>query len=143
MTQLTHFGTSPFDILFKDFFKSEEQFSPFNQIKVNHPVDIYEFNEGLNIDIACVGLSKKDINLSIEGDILKVEYKKPTIKSNSSDKPAPEYIQRGIARRAFDFGWRISRRFDLGKLEAKLEKGLLHLYAPLAEEAKTKSVTIK
>ena len=132
MTQLTHFGTSPFDILFKDFFKSEEQFSPFNQIKVNHPVDIYEFNEGLNIDIACVGLSKKDINLSIEGDILKVEYKKPTIKANSSDKPAPEYIQRGI-----------SRRFDLGKLEAKLEKGLLHLYAPLAEEAKTKSVTIK
>ena len=56
MTQLTNFGTSPFDILFKDFFKSEEQFSPFNQIKVNHPVDIYEFNEGLNIDIACVFL---------------------------------------------------------------------------------------
>ena len=136
-TQLTQFGTSPFDILFKDFFKSEEQYAPFNQIKVNHPVDIYEANEGLNIDIACVGLTKKDIDLTIEGDILRVEYKKD---SGSNEN---EYIQRNIAKRAFNFGWRISRRFDLGQLEAKLTNGLLHLFAPLADEAKPKTVTIK
>jgi len=136
-TQLTPFGTSPFDILFKDFFKSEEQYAPFDQIKVNHPVDIYEANEGLNIDIACVGLTKKDIDLTIEGDILRVEYKKD---SGSNEN---EYIQRNIAKRAFNFGWRISRRFDLGLLEAKLENGLLHLFAPLADEAKPKTVTIK
>ena len=137
MTQLTHFGTSPFDILFKDFFKTEEHYAPFNQIKVNHPVDIYEAEEGLNIDIACVGLTKKDIDLTIEGDILRVEYKKD---SGSNEN---EYIQRNIAKRAFNFGWRISRRFDLGLLEAKLENGLLHLFAPLADEAKPKTVTIK
>ncbi len=137
MTQLTHFGTSPFDILFRDFFKSEEEFAPFNQIRVNHPVDIYEAKDGLNIDIACVGLTKKDIDLTIEGDILRVEYKKDKGSDNA------EYIQRNIAKRAFNFGWRISRRFDLGQLEAKLQNGLLHLFAPLADEAKPKSVTIK
>ena len=137
MTQLTHFGISPFDILFRDFFKSEEDFAPFNQIRVNHPVDIYEANEGLNIDIACVGLTKKDIDLTIEGDILRVEYKK----ENGSNEN--EYIQRNIAKRAFNFGWRISRRFELGKLEAKLQNGLLHLYAPVTEECKPKTVTIK
>ena len=143
MTHFNHFGLSPFDILFKDFFNSDRDFTPFDQIKVNHPVDIYEFDEGLNIDIACVGLTKKDIDLSIEGDILKVQYKKPTVESNSSDKEAPNYIQKNIAKRSFDFGWRISRRFDLGKLEAKLQNGLLHLYAPTADEAKPKLVTIK
>ncbi len=137
MGNLTPFGTSPFDILFRDFFKSDGDFTPFNSIKVNHPVDIYEAEEGLNIDIACVGLTKKDIDLTIEGDILRVEYKK---ESGSNEA---EYIQRNIAKRAFNFGWRISRRFDLSKLEAKLENGLLHLYAPLADEAKPKSVTIK
>ena len=136
-TQLTHFGTSPFDILFRDFFKSDGDFTPFDQIKVNHPVDIYEANEGLNIDIACVGLTKKDIDLTIEGDILRVEYKK----ENGSNEA--EYIQRNIAKRAFNFGWRISRRFDLGQLSAKLQNGLLHLYAPIAEYSKPKSVTIK
>ena len=137
MTQLTPFGTSPFDILFRDFFKTDGDFTPFNSIKVNHPVDIYEAEEGLNIDIACVGLTKKDIDLTIEGDILRVEYKKDK-GSNEA-----EYIQRNIAKRAFNFGWRISRRFDLSKLNAKLENGLLHLYAPLADEAKPKTVTIK
>ena len=137
MTQLTPFGTSPFDILFRDFFKTDGDYAPFNQIKVNHPVDIYEANDGLNIDIACVGLTKKDIDLTIEGDILRVEYKK--------DKGAngTEYIQRNIAKRAFNFGWRISRRFDLSQLEAKLTNGLLHLYAPLTEDSKPKTVTIK
>ena len=137
MGNLTPFGTSPFDILFRDFFKSDGDFTPFNSIKVNHPVDIYEAEEGLNIDIACVGLTKKDIDLTIEGDILRVEYKKDK-GSNEA-----EYIQRNIAKRAFNFGWRISTRFDLSKLNAKLENGLLHLYAPLADEAKPKTVTIK
>ena len=137
MTQLTPFGTSPFDILFRDFFKTDGDYAPFNQIKVNHPVDIYEANDGLNIDIACVGLTKKDIDLTIEGDILRVEYKK------DKGSNGTEYIQRNIAKRAFNFGWRISRRFDLGQLEAKLSNGLLHLYAPLTEDSKPKSVTIK
>ena len=137
MTQLTPFGTSPFDILFKDFFKSDADYQFADATKINHPVDIYEANQGLNIDIACVGLTKKDIDLTIEGDILRVEYKKDD-SSNSN-----EYIQRNIAKRAFNFGWRISRRFDLGQLEAKLENGLLHLFAPLAEESKPKAITIK
>ena len=137
MGNLQPFGISPFDILIKDFFNSNGKFVPFDQIKINHPVDIYEANDGLNIDIACVGLTKKDIDITIEEDILKVEYKK----DKSVEKA--DYIHRNIAKRAFNLGWRISRRFDLSKLEAKLENGLLHLFAPLTEAAKPKQVTIK
>ena len=137
MGNLTHFGTSPFDILFKDFFKSDADYQFADATKINHPVDIYEANQGLNIDIACVGLTKKDIDLTIEGDILRVEYKKDDT-SNTN-----EYIQRNIAKRAFNFGWRISRRFDLTQLEAKLQNGLLVLHVPLAEESRPKTITIK
>ena len=105
METLTHFGTSPFDILFRNFFDADGDYAPYNQIKVNHPVDIYEASEGLNIDIACVGLTKEDIDLTIEGDVLRVEYSK----ERSSGET--EYIQRNIAKRAFNFGWRISGRF--------------------------------
>ena len=138
MGTLTPFGTSPFDILFRNFFDNEGEFAPFNQIRVNHPVDIYEDDEGLCIDIACVGLTKKDIDLTIEGDILRVEYKKVTTKDS-----VVNYIQKNIAKRAFNFGWRISRRFDLTKLDAKLQNGLLHLHAPYADDSKPKAVTIK
>jgi HSP20 family molecular chaperone IbpA len=137
MGNLTPFGLSPFDILIKDFFNSDTEFRPADQTKINHPVDIYEANDGLNIDIACVGLTKKDIEITVEGDILKVEYNRDKSKKDES------YVHRNIAKRSFNLGWRISRRFDLSKLNAKLELGLLQLSAPLTEDNKPKTVTIK
>ena len=137
MGNLTPFGLSPFDILIKDFFNSDTEFRPAHQTKINHPVDIYEADDGLNIDIACVGLTKKDIEITVEGDILKVEYNRDKSKKDES------YVHRNIAKRSFNLGWRISRRFDLTKLNAKLELGLLHLFAPLTEDNKPKTVTIK
>ena len=137
MGNLTPFGLSPFDILIKDFFNTDTEFRPAHQTKINHPVDIYEANDGLNIDIACVGLTKKDIELTVEGDILKVEYNRDKSKKDES------YVHRNIAKRSFNLGWRISRRFDLSKLNAKLELGLLQLSAPLTEDNKPKTVTIK
>ena len=137
MGNLTPFGLSPFDILIKDFFNQDTEFRPAQQTKINHPVDIYEADDGLNIDIACVGLTKKDIELTVEGDILKVEYNR-----DKSEKDET-YVHRNIAKRSFNLGWRISRRFDLVKLNAKLENGLLHLFAPLTEDNKPKTVTIK
>ena len=137
MGNLTPFGLSPFDILIKDFFNQDTEFRPAQQTKINHPVDIYEANDGLNIDIACVGLTKKDIEITVEGDILKVEYNRDKSKTDES------YVHRNIAKRSFNLGWRISRRFDLSKLNAKLELGLLQLSAPLTEDNKPKTVTIK
>ena len=137
MGNLTPFGLSPFDILIKDFFNAETEFRPAHQTKINDPVDIYEANDGLNIDIACVGLTKKDIEITVEGDILKVEYNRDKSKNDET------YVHRNIAKRSFNLGWRISRRFDLNKLDAKLENGLLHLFAPLTEDNKPKTVTIK
>ena len=137
MGNLTPFGLSPFDILIKDFFNSDTEFRPAHQTKINHPVDIYEANDGLNIDIACVGLTKKDIEITVEGDILKVEYNRDKSKNDET------YVHRNIAKRSFNLGWRISRRFDLNKLDAKLQNGLLHLFAPLTEDNKPKTVTIK
>jgi HSP20 family molecular chaperone IbpA len=137
MGNLTPFGLSPFDILIKDFFNTDTEFRPAHQTKINHPVDIYEANDGLNIDIACVGLTKKDIEITVEGDILKVEYNRDKSKNDET------YVHRNIAKRSFNLGWRISRRFDLNKLDAKLENGLLHLFAPLTEDNKPKTVTIK
>ena len=137
MGNLTPFGLSPFDILIKDFFNTDTEFRPAHQTKINHPVDIYEANDGLNIDIACVGLTKKDIEITVEGDILKVEYNRDKSKNDET------YVHRNIAKRSFNLGWRISRRFDLNKLNAKLELGLLQLSAPLTEDNKPKTVTIK
>ena len=131
---------SPLDILVKNFFQAEqEEFTtPTNRI-INHPVDIYEDKTGLFFDIACTGLTKKQVKVDIEGDILRVSYTK---KDKDEDKDLHHYHS-GIAKRSFNLGWKIARRFELAKIEATMKDGLLKLFIPLTPESKPKSVSIK
>ena len=129
---------SPFDILVKNFFQSEEQFQTPNNKIINHPVDIYEDDNGIYFDIACTGLNKKQVNVNVENDILKVSYKK------ESTTLVDKHVHfSGIAKRSFDLGWKIARRFDLSKIEASMKDGLLKLFIPLTPESKPKTVSIK
>ena len=129
---------SPFDILVKNFFQSEEQFQTPNNKIINHPVDIYEDDDGIYFDIACTGLNKKQVNVNVENDILKVSYKK------ESTTLVDKHVHfSGIAKRSFDLGWKIARRFDLAKIEVSMKDGLLKLFIPLTPENKPKSVSIK
>ena len=127
---------SPFDLLFKDFFKSELNFQPAIEAKISHPVDIFETEHGLHFEVACTGLTKKDVELNIEGDILKISYTK-------EDEPTKTYIHKGIAKRSFNLGYKIASKFDLSNAEAEMEHGLLKIAVPFAEESKPKTLKIK
>ena len=128
----------PYDLLFRDFFKSELDFQPAASAKIQHPVDIFETKNGLHFEIACTDLSKSDIELNIEGDILKISYNK--IPEQYEDR---HYIHSGIAKRSFNLGYKIASKFDLSKAEAMMENGLLAIRIPYADEAKPKMLKIK
>ena len=133
----------PTDLLFRNFFDGEASFRGLQESKPQYPVDIYLQEDNLCFDVACVGLEKSDIDITIEGNTLKVAYKKPNVESNPSDIEVPDYIHKGIARRSFDMGWKVSPKFDLTKIKAKMANGLLNVEVPMSEESKPKTVTIK
>ena len=142
----TPFGTRlfPTDLLFKNFFDQASAFETNVDRKINHPVDILFTENALKFEIAAVGLNKKDIDLSIEDETtLKVSYTKPTIEANDSELDAGTYIHKGIAKRSFDLGWKISPKFDLTKITAKMENGLLTIEVPVTPESRPKTITIK
>ena len=133
---------SPFDLLFRDFFKSELDFQPAIEAKISHPVDIYENKNGLHFEIACTGLTKNDIEINIEGDILKISYNK------SKDEACCEvddckYIHRGIAKRSFNLGYKVASKFNLSESSAEMKDGLLRISVPFADESKPKTLQIK
>jgi len=130
---------SPFDLLFKDFFRSELNFQPAIEAKISHPVDIFETKHGLHFEVACTGLSKEDVELNIEGDILKISYQRFE-KKEYEDRT---YIHQGVAKRSFNLGYKIASKFDLSQAEAMMENGLLAIRIPYAEEAKPKTLKIK
>jgi len=133
----------PTDLLFRNFFDTNSMFQSYVEQKPNYPVDVYTQENELCFDIACVGLDKQDINIQTEGNTLKVSYKKPSVDSNPSDEEAPDYIHKGITRKSFDMGWKISAKYNLSGILAGMENGLLTIKIPIAEESLPKTVTIK
>jgi HSP20 family molecular chaperone IbpA len=137
MTQLAHWDIDPFDIVWKNFLNSNSTFNTFQE-KINYPVDIYETETGLRFELAVVGLDKSDIDILVESDILRITHDKQI-----TEEVEKSYLQRGITRRSFDLAWKIASKFNLVKLDAKLDKGLLIIDIPYAEEKAPKKVTIK
>ena len=133
---------SPFDLLFKDFFKSDLNFQPAIEAKITHPVDIYENNYGLHFEVACTSLTKEDIEINIEGDVLKISYNKPQDESCCETNDC-NYIHKGIARRSFNLGYKITPKFNLTKASAEMKNGLLKISVPFADESKPKTLQIK
>jgi len=131
------------DLLFKNFFDTNVDFGSFMDSKPDYPVDVYTQNDTLCFDIACVGLEKDEIKISVEGNTLKVAYKKPNIESNPSNEEAPSFMHRGIARRSFDMGWKVSPDYNLSNLDASMHNGLLQITVTKSEKAKAKFITIK
>ena len=135
---------SPFDLLFKDFFKSDLTFQPAIEAKHSHPVDIFETDKGLHFEVACTGLSKSDVELNIEGDILKISYNKLEGELQEAlEYKDRNYIHKGVAKRSFNLGYKIASKFDLSKAEAEMKNGLLKISVPFAESSKPKSLKIK
>lgn len=132
---LRPFELDPFDLLWKDLFESAPHFSAITQ-KISHPVDIFETEDGIRFEVAAVGLDKQDISIIVDGDQLRITYEKP-------NKPEESPIYRGIKRSSFNLTWKISTKFDLNKLDASLDKGLLILTVPTAEGKAVKQIKIK
>ena len=129
---------SPFDILFRNLFNAESQFAPALQSKQPHPVNIFYDDKGLHFEVACTGLTKKEVDINIEGDILKISYKKP-----DNDEFHEGTIYNGLSKKSFNLGYKITPKFDLNGSTAELANGLLAIFIPIAEEAKPKSIKIK
>lgn len=129
---------NPFDILIRNFFQDASTFSPLTEAKVPHPVDIYQNEHGLVFEIACTGIDKKDLKIESQDNVLRVSYERP-----KEDSPKDmDYIHRGIARRSFNLGWKIDSKFDLKKILAKYENGLLTIGIPFAKESQIKLIDI-
>jgi HSP20 family protein len=128
-----------FDILFHNFFIPTRGFLPASQAKQPHPLNIFYTDDKLHFEVACTGLTKEDVKVNIEDDILKISYKKP----EENEDLHPGTIHRSLSKRSFDLGYKISAKYDLSKAEAKLENGLLEISIPVCEKSKPKTLKIK
>ena len=130
------------DLLWKSFFDKNAVYRPITEKAVQHPVDIQETDNGLKIEIAAVGLDKSDLDIIVDSETLRVAYRKS---DDEKELEANEYryFHRSIKKAGFDIAWKVSSKYELSKLSASLDKGLLTLEIPFAKENKPKKIEIK
>jgi HSP20 family molecular chaperone IbpA len=133
---------TPFDILVRNFFQDASTYLPLAETKVPHPVDIYTNEKGLFFEIACTGISKEELKIETQDNILRVNYDKSKdaacFEVNDCD-----YIHKGIARRSFNLGWKIDSKFELSKADAEFKDGLLKIVIPFTKGSELKTLKIK
>lgn|SRR5574344_82111 len=129
---------STFDVLFNNFFGNTGFLSL--DSRIGYPADVYETEDGLTIEIAAVGLDKKDIAVEIKNDTLHVFYKK----NDSESENSRNYLYRGITRKSFDLGWKIASCYNLNDIKVVLDKGMLSINIPATRKSETvKKIEIK
>ena len=100
--------------------------------------DIHETDEALTVVMEMPGVEKKDINVSLENDLLRVDGQIDFGKKYEGMEPVYTEYNVGPYTRSFT----LSNRIDQEKISAQLEDGVLTLTLPKGKEALLRRISI-
>jgi HSP20 family protein len=99
--------------------------------------DIYETEDALTVVMEVPGVTKDNVNIDLENDLLAVEGR---INFSSYAELDPVYSEYNVGH--FTRKFSLSSKIDQGKISAELSDGVLKLVLPKAEEAKPRRIKI-
>jgi len=106
-------------------------------------VNMLQMENGSEIRLAVPGLSKKDIDIVLDNNIMKIEARKEIV-----EKDVKDYA---ILIREFDYSnfkteFKISNKVDMKKIDASYNDGILTVFLPFKKEEiieKSKKIKLK
>ena len=108
-----------------------------------YPVDLFETEHALVLEMAVPGLSSDDLDISVEGRLLSV---RGTLSDDgdaeSSDDADRRYWLQSIPRGDFSRNVRLPASVDTDAIEARVLNGMLTLTMPKVAAAKVKKIAI-
>ncbi|MEP6750691.1 MAG: Hsp20/alpha crystallin family protein [Bacteroidota bacterium] len=133
-------GQHHFPQLFDDFFNRDI----FNWGLTNYSatdttipaVNIKETSDSYEVEVAAPGMTKKDFNVQLEGNMLTISSEKEVNKEANGNI---RYASREFSYQSFSRIFTLQKDVvDTEKIQAGYEDGVLHLVIPKREEAKQK-----
>jgi len=101
------------------------------------PTDIYETDTALIVVMEIPGVERKDIDVNLDNDALRVEGRIDFTKYEGLEPLYTEYNIGHFAR-----GFTLSRKIDQQQIGAQMENGVLTLTLPKAKEAQARRIAI-
>jgi len=99
--------------------------------------DIYETDEALSVVMEMPGVEKKDIDVALENDVLRVSGR---IDFTKYEDMEPVYTEYNIGHYTRSFT--LSNKIDQDKISAQVDDGVLTLTLPKAQEAQPRRISI-
>ncbi|MDD3807322.1 MAG: Hsp20/alpha crystallin family protein [Candidatus Marinimicrobia bacterium] len=125
--------------LVDDFFESFlNSFSTMSNLNWTPSVDLEETKNDYIIHAEIPGVEKKDIEISVENDVLTISgEKKERVQSKESN-----YLVSEIMTGKFSRSFRLPSQINADKIEAKWDNGVLTVKIPKSETAKSRKIQI-
>ncbi|MBN2735944.1 MAG: Hsp20/alpha crystallin family protein [Spirochaetales bacterium] len=128
-------GAWDFDSIFDNFF-TDELFSP----GVKSPkVDVREEEKAYIIEAELPGLSEKDVDVTVENDVLTIS----SVKTDEKQETKKDYLIRERRSQSFSRSFALPQDVDRDKIEAKFKNGLLVLSLHKNPKALPKQIEVK
>ena len=99
--------------------------------------DIYETDDALRVVMEIPGVERKDVNVALENDILRVDAR---IDFSKYEGMEPVYTEYNVGHYTRSFT--LSNKIDQEQISAQLEDGVLTLTLPKAKEAQPRRIQI-
>ena len=135
------FGYHPEDLRNQDLTEKAKptwewtSYNNIEKVKAPYPYNLVNNGNGITIEVAAIGLAIEDIDIELEGSVLRVKHTKA--------EDETDYIYKKITNKSFELAWTLSNSLNLDTLNATLDKGLLSIKIDLKESATLKKIKIK
>lgn len=103
------------------------------------PVDIREEGDHLVIEAELPGVSRDDLDITVENSVLTVKHEK----QGEASQEQKQYHLRERWQGSYSRSFRLPETIDSEKVEANLSNGVLTLRFPTREEAKPRKIEVK
>lgn len=104
-----------------------------------YPVDIREDENALHVEAELPGFTKDQIDVSVENGVLTITAQRND-EAKKEKKGEMHLHERRFARVSRSFS--LPNTVDTGKVDAKLDNGVLHLTLTKREEVKPRKITV-
>jgi len=99
--------------------------------------DIFETDDALNVILEVPGVERKDVEVSVENDVLKIDAK---IGFKNYEGLEPVYTEYNVGH--FTRSFTLSNKLDQQQISAHLQDGVLTLVLKKAKEAQPRRIAI-
>lgn len=104
-----------------------------------YPVNIFEDENHLYVEAELPGFGREEVSVTLENGVLSIEAQRKS--EPGKGKGQAHLIERRFTRVARSFS--LPNTVDEGKVEARLEAGVLHLTLNKREEVKPRKIEVK